>query len=195
MRHPYARLEEALNAFHIKRDRRAFTRMIARVARLDPIPRDLSRALDEAILLAGELPDWRLRCAALDELGSVPGHLTRKAGIVVDSLLSPYPSVRERAWFPLGGLRLCRALLRRLEARPPADLLRFEVLMAVDQMADRLTAPRDRQRLIGFVKRLQAQPVRSPSVRWKIADTLHSELHLSLPAGAPGRPRVSRAPV
>jgi len=64
MRHPYARLEEALNAFHIKRDRRAFTRMIDRVARLDAIPSDLSRALDQAILSAAESPDWRLRCAA-----------------------------------------------------------------------------------------------------------------------------------
>ena len=55
--------------------------------------------------------------------------------------------------------------------------------MAVDQMADYLTSPKDRERLVRFVKKMEVQGTRSPYLAYKIDDTLYCDLHLDQPRG------------
>ncbi len=82
-----------------------------------------------------------------------------------------------RGWGP----RLARMVLSRLEAKPIEEVMVWEVLMAVDWMAHDLTAEKDRQRMVQFVKRMEQRGTRSGLLAFKIDDTLYCDLHLGQP--------------
>jgi hypothetical protein len=173
---------DAIATFLERRDYRSCHRMIwAFSADRMTVPPSaaLTRRLAEAILLAAESPDWRVAAEGFFGLDSVPGHLARKADLITRGLLSRYKSVRCRAYCSLGGPRLARMVLSRLEALPIEDVVTWDVLMAIDDMTDYLPSPADRARLVRFVKRLEAHGTRSFYVSWKIDETLYSDLHLN----------------
>jgi len=184
----YRKAEQALEAFLTRSDRRSYRRMIlsaAAMGRERGIPSDLGKRLAEAVLSAAESADCRLAAAGISDVGDfVRGRLRRKADIITRGLLSKYKAVRIASWIAVReGPRLCRLLLSRLEAKPINEVMVWEVLMAVDQMADYLTSPKDRERLVRFVKKMEVQGTRSPYLAYKIDDTLYCDLHLDQPRG------------
>lgn len=178
-------IEHALQQFLRSPTHRSFRPVLDDWWRADTLPPDLGRRMCEAVFQAAESPDWRLARVGIPEMGSIAGGLKRKADIIARGLLSKYESVRIASWGAIlchrYGLRLSRMVLSRLEAKPTAELMVWEVLMAVDQMAEYLTSERDRRRLVQFVKRLEQHGTRSYLVEWKIEETLYSDLHLNQP--------------
>ena len=178
-------IEHALEQFLRSPSYRSFRPILDYWGRAHTLPPDLGHRMCDAVFQAAESPDWRLARVGIPEMGSIAGGLKRKADIIARGLLSKCESVRVASWGAITcsrhGLRLSRMVLSRLEAKPTPELMLWEVLMAVDQMADHLTARRDRQRLVHFVKRLEAHGTRSYLVEWKIEETLYSHLHLNQP--------------
>ena len=179
------RLERTLNTFLAKQDHHSFVSLLRAQRLAREVPAQLDRRVCDAVFLAAQSSDWRLAAEAIDEFRDIVGALKRTADVLARGLLSKYKSVRIASWGAIlcrrYGLRLSRMVLSRLEAKPTAELMVWEVLMAVDQMADYLTSERDRKRLVQFVKRLEAHGTRSYLVEWKIEETLYSDLHLNQP--------------
>jgi hypothetical protein len=179
-RRPAKPLDVALSEFATRRDFRSFRAVVDRRWYEEEMSPGLSRDLEAAIWCAAESSDWRLRAAGIDELHSITGQLARKADTIVAGLQARQKSVRCSAEWAVEGLRLARLVLVRLEKSPPAGLLTFELLMAVDHMAGYLTSPPDHQRLTALVRRLEGQPRIPGLVQWKIGESLHSDLHFGL---------------
>jgi hypothetical protein len=181
----HRRLKQSLDEFMKRRDYRSYRRMI----RLSDgcigeggVPKELATGLQAAVLLAAASPDWRLAQRAISDLCyEVRGAFGRRADIIAGGLLSRYKSVRQSSWVAVGGPRLARMVLSRLEAKPIEEVMVWEVLMAVDWMAHDLTAEKDRQRMVQFVKRMEQRGTRSGLLAFKIDDTVYCDLHLGQP--------------
>jgi hypothetical protein len=173
-------IETAIGRFWADPGRLSFNAVFNRPWYEVTLSADLSARLDEAVWYAVESAEWRLRAAGIDELCNLTGSLTRKADAIVSGLLAKQESVRCASWGAIDGVRLSRIVLSRLESMEPSKLLIFEVLMAVDQMAEKLADQAWRDRLIALVRKIEGRRSRSGTVRWKIGETLYSHLHFDL---------------
>jgi hypothetical protein len=180
---PERPLDVVLREFWARRDYRSFRALSWSMWPKERLTPEMRRDCSAAIWCAAESDDWRLRAKGISALDFIPRHLARRADVIVAGLQARQKSVRSSACWEIGGLRLTRLVLARLERTPPGRLLNFDVLMAVGYcMTETLVAPRDDERLVAFVRGLERQPRIPGLVAWAIGQALYCDCprHLDL---------------
>ena len=185
------RFKGAIEEFLVERNLGAYNKILKRWTDCndhdDPWQRMLAPLLSDAILLACASDNARLRAAGIGDLSYVPNHRRKKTDIVLENLFAKQESVRQAAAFAvMMDKAVALAVLARLEKLEPHRLLNFELICSIDCLAEELN-PAGRERVIRLLKRLEEvkHTSRSGYVRWKIEESLYSQLHLGLQPEGP----------
>lgn len=173
------KLDEAITTFFNQQDYQSYRRLRDLVSSCKHLSERIWQKFDNAVLIASKSYNTKLAKEAILDLRLVKRRDKKVADAILRGLMSSSRALRQAAWAAVSNRTQAMNLLSHLEQINTKQLMVWEVLMAIDWMANYLRGKRYRERLVKLVRRLEQTPTRSRSLRWKIEDTLYAPMHLN----------------